>query len=335
MIEGRKVAISAAARLHLGFLDLHGGLGRRFGSIGIAIDGPVTRLSLARAARSKSEGPDHERASAHLAALARRYQIDHQHELTIDEAIPAHIGLGSGTTLALSVAAAFHRREGLSGNWRKDISVLARGERSGIGIATFRKGGVVVDGGRGPDTLEPPIVTRLPFPANWRILLLQDASARGIHGDDERAAFQALALFEEAEADRICRLILMQLLPGLIEKRIVPFGEAVRSIQERLGDYFAPVQGGRRYASLEVGAALEALQREGAHGIGQSSWGPTGFAFAESLAEAERLQQALRHDGFTRKLDVSIRRGLNRGARIEAGEKAVSAMRQGELTNTA
>ena len=52
MIEGRKVVISAAARLHLGFLDLHGGLGRRFGSIGIAIDGPVTRLSLARAARA-------------------------------------------------------------------------------------------------------------------------------------------------------------------------------------------------------------------------------------------------------------------------------------------
>jgi beta-ribofuranosylaminobenzene 5'-phosphate synthase len=335
MIEGRKVVISAAARLHLGFLDLHGGLGRRFGSIGIAVDGPVTRLSLVRAARAKTQGPDSERAGAHLSALARRYEVEHPHELKIYEAIPAHVGLGSGTTLALAVAAAFHQLEGLRGNWRRDIRALSRGERSGVGIGAFRKGGLVVDGGRGPGTVEPPIVTRLPFPANWRILLLQDASARGIHGDDERAAFQALALFEEAEADRICRLILMQLLPGLIEKRIVPFGEAVRSIQERLGDYFAPVQGGRRFASPEVGAALEALQREGAHGIGQSSWGPTGFAFAESLGEAERLKQALRRDGFTRNLDVSIRRGLNRGARIESGEKAVSAMRQGELTNTA
>lgn len=335
MIEGRKVVISAAARLHLGFLDLHGGLGRRFGSIGIAIDGPVTRLSLSRAARSKAQGPDRERAGAHLAALARRYEVEHEHELTIHEAIPAHVGLGSGTTLALAVAAAFRRLEGLRSNWREDIRTLSRGERSGIGIAAFRKGGLVVDGGRGPGTVEPPIITRLPFPANWRILLLQDASARGIHGDDERAAFSALALFDEAEADRICRLILMQLLPALVEKRIVPFGEAVRSIQERLGDYFAPVQGGRRFASLAVGAALEVLRREGAHGIGQSSWGPTGFAFTESLGEAERLKEALGRNGFTKKLDVSIRRGLNRGALIEAREAGISAMREGELTNTA
>lgn len=335
MIEGRKVVISAAARLHLGFLDLHGGLGRRFGSIGIAIDGPVTRLSLARAARARAQGPDSERASAHLAALARRFGLKHEYELTIHEAIPPHTGLGSGTTLALALAAAFRRLEGLRSDRREDIRTLSRGGRSGIGIAVFRKGGFVVDGGRGPGTVEPPIVTRLPFPANWRILLLQDASTRGIHGDGERAAFSALALFDEAEADHICRLVLMQLLPGLVEKRIAPFGEAVRSIQERLGDYFSPAQGGRRFASPAVGAALEALRREGAHGIGQSSWGPTGFAFAESLEEAERLQDALRRDGLARKLDISIRQGLNRGARVEVCETDTSAMRKGELTNTA
>ncbi len=230
MVEGTHVVISAAARLHLGFLDLHGGLGRRFGSIGLAIDGPVTRLSLRRAAAPRVQGPDSDRASAHLAALGRRFGTQHAHALTIHEAIPAHVGLGSGTTLALSVAEAFRRLESLRGDPRQDIRTLARGERSGVGIAVFRKGGFVVDGGRGSATVEPPIVTRLPFPRNWRILLLQDASRRGVHGDDERAAFSALELFGEAEADRICRLVLMQLLPGLVEKRIVPFGEAVRSI---------------------------------------------------------------------------------------------------------
>ncbi|MGH6945016.1 MAG: beta-ribofuranosylaminobenzene 5'-phosphate synthase family protein, partial [Geminicoccaceae bacterium] len=38
------VTVCAPARLHLGFLDLHGGLGRRFGSIGLTLEDIATRL---------------------------------------------------------------------------------------------------------------------------------------------------------------------------------------------------------------------------------------------------------------------------------------------------
>ena len=44
------VTVAVAARLHLGFLDLNGGLGRRFGSLGLALDAPETVLELSRAA---------------------------------------------------------------------------------------------------------------------------------------------------------------------------------------------------------------------------------------------------------------------------------------------
>ncbi len=44
------VTVAAAARLHLGFLDMNGGLGRRFGGLGLAIDRPATRLTIRRAA---------------------------------------------------------------------------------------------------------------------------------------------------------------------------------------------------------------------------------------------------------------------------------------------
>ena len=40
------VTVEAAARLHLGFLDMNGGLGRRFGGLGLAIESllrPATR----------------------------------------------------------------------------------------------------------------------------------------------------------------------------------------------------------------------------------------------------------------------------------------------------
>jgi beta-ribofuranosylaminobenzene 5'-phosphate synthase len=316
MPEASRVDVGAAARLHLGFLDLNGGLGRRFGSIGLAIDGPFTRLSLRRAALPQAQGPDSERASAYLEALKRHFDKKGPYALTVRQAIPAHSGLGSGTTLALAVASAFRRLEDLRGDLRADAKALSRGGRSGIGIGVFRKGGFVVDGGRGEETDLPPIIARLPFPRNWRILLLQDFSRRGIHGHEEQAAFSALAPFDEAEADRICRLVLMQLLPALAESRIAPFGEAVRAIQARLGDYFAPAQGGSRFSSPQVAEALEALRRGGAHGVGQSSWGPTGFAFAESETEAHRLLEGIRLMTASQSLDISIRRALNTGAEI-------------------
>ena len=45
-----KVTVAVPARLHLGFLDLDGGLGRRFGSIGVAISDLHTRVAVERAA---------------------------------------------------------------------------------------------------------------------------------------------------------------------------------------------------------------------------------------------------------------------------------------------
>ena len=41
------VSVRAPGRLHLGFLDPSGSLGRRFGSIGLVIDGFETELELA------------------------------------------------------------------------------------------------------------------------------------------------------------------------------------------------------------------------------------------------------------------------------------------------
>src|SRR5580700_2524246 len=61
MVEGTHVVISAAARLHLGFLDLHGGLGRRFGSIGLAISGPRTKITIRAATRAQVTGPERDR----------------------------------------------------------------------------------------------------------------------------------------------------------------------------------------------------------------------------------------------------------------------------------
>jgi len=72
--------------------------------------------------------------------------------------------------------------------------------------------------------------------------------------------------------------------------------------------------------SPDVAAVIDALARAGATGVGQSSWGPTGFAFAPSRADAERLATLARRHPNARALDIRICVGLNRGAELVAHE---------------
>jgi beta-RFAP synthase len=307
------VTIGCGARLHLGFLDLNFGLGRRFGSIGLALEAPQTRLELRRAATAHLRGPEAARAGRYLAAITAELGLAGAHAILIEAAMPAHAGLGSGTQLALAVATAVRRLHGLAPALRADAALLGRGARSGIGIALFASGGLVLDGGRGAADAPPPLLARLDVPAAWRVLLLLDPDRAGVSGAAERDAFAALAPMPAATAACLCRLVLMQMLPALAEGDIAGFGAAVTRLQQAVGDHFAPAQGGR-FLSPRVGAALARLAALGAVGIGQSSWGPTGFAFAPDAEAAEWLRRRLAAEpGMP---EAMICRARNRGADV-------------------
>lgn len=316
------VTVTVPARLHLGFLDLNGGLGRRFGSIGLAINGLKTSITFNAASQLRVSGPENERVRGYLQVMQRALDIEDTCHVRIDEVVPAHAGLGSGTQIALAVAAGVRRFHGLPLDVRGDAIRLDRGARSGVGIGLFDHGGLVVDGGRGPLTTAAPIVSRMPFPEQWRILVVLDPHRQGVHGPDEREVFSKLAPSSDAEAAHLCRLVLMKALPALAECDIAGFGSAIKEMQVLLGDYFAAIQGGSRFSSPDVAAALAALEDEGAYGIGQSSWGPTGFAFAPSAEEANRLvERVYRHPRY-RDLDIRTVAGLNRGAHIVSHAEA-------------
>jgi beta-ribofuranosylaminobenzene 5'-phosphate synthase len=316
------VTVTVPARLHLGFLDLNGGLGRRFGSIGLAISGLKTSITFNAASQLRVTGPENERARGYLQAMQRALDIENTCHVRIDEVVPAHAGLGSGTQIALAVAAGVRRFHGLPFDVRGDAIRLERGARSGVGIGLFDHGGLVVDGGRGPLTTAAPVVSRMPFPEQWRILVVLDPHRQGVHGPDEREVFSKLAPSSDGEAAHLCRLVLMKALPALAECDIAGFGSAIKEMQVLLGDYFAAIQGGSRFSSPDVAAALAALEDEGAYGIGQSSWGPTGFAFAPSAEEANRLVESIYRHPRCRGLDIRAVAGLNRGAHIVSHAEA-------------
>ncbi len=63
------MTVTVPARLHLGFLDLNGGLGRRFGSIGLAISDLRTSIVIRRAERMEISGPESDRARQYLQSM--------------------------------------------------------------------------------------------------------------------------------------------------------------------------------------------------------------------------------------------------------------------------
>jgi beta-ribofuranosylaminobenzene 5'-phosphate synthase len=312
------VTVTVPARLHLGFLDLNGGLGRRFGGIGLAIGGLGTRLAIERAGKSQASGPDADRVSQHLQKIERLLSLRGGHRIRVSEVVPAHAGLGSGTQLALAVAAGLRSLHNLPHDVAGDALRLGRGARSGIGIGLFSRGGLVVDGGRGDGERLAPIICRLPVPEDWRILVILDPQRQGSHGPEEGATMAALPSMCAADAARLCRLVLMQALPALADHDLANFGAAIKELQIELGDYFAPAQGGARFMSPDVAAILDILDRAGAFGVGQSSWGPTGFAFAQTPDEAARLAMIAAPQARRRGLDIRVCQALNRGAQIVA-----------------
>src|SRR5579859_3864673 len=278
------VEVFAPARLHLGFLDVSGTLGRQFGSLGLAIEGIGTRVQLSRSTDPSPTRQTPERARHLLALLSECHAALGPLQLTVLEAIPEHIGLGSGTQLGLAIAAGVAALAGERAPARALAELVERGARSGIGIGAFEFGGLLLDGGKGADGGPAPIVARSAFPESWRVILIFDNERRGLFGEAEKAAFRALPAFPADAAAHLCHLTLMRLLPGLAESSFEPVASAIGEISARVGDYFAPVQGGR-FASPRVSRALAWLREQGFAGIGQSSWGPTGFALVSSEAE--------------------------------------------------
>jgi beta-ribofuranosylaminobenzene 5'-phosphate synthase len=313
----RAVRVDAPARLHFGFLDLEGGLGRRFGSIGLAIDRPRTVVTLREAGEPAARGLEQARALAALERIAAALGLPPAAHVDTTEAIPPHAGLGSGTQLAVAIGVGLCALAGRRASVRELGEIVERGARSSIGLAAFEEGGFVVDGGRAPGPHPPPVVARMAFPEAWRILLIQDQRGHGLHGEDEAAAFRALPAFSAAAAGQLCRLMLMQVLPGLKERDIAAFGAGIAEIQAVIGDYFAPAQGGTRWTSPAVGRLAGRLAAGGAVGIGQTSWGPTGYAFAASQAEAERLAGSVAAQATAEGLALTIAKGRNTGARVD------------------
>ncbi len=325
--DSRIVTVEAGARLHLGFIDPLGGSGRRYGSLGVAIRRPFFSLTAELRKRGVSvKGPSSQRIRNLVGIFKKHFRYTGGLSVAVHEEIPEHVGLGSGTQMSLALGTAFATLLEQEVHIQELARTSGRGEVSGIGTATFERGGFVVDGGipipADGEAVEvsegyvPPLLFRHEVPEDWVFVVALPNLPRGFSGAAEEQAFSKVPPAQTEESNEIGRQVLMQLLPALIEDDIIRFGQALTTIQRLVGDCFATAQGGR-FANPVIATCIRTMLEAGAFGAGQSSWGPACYGLSRGSTVVNAIKQAV-----SRVLDATsggkiiVTRANNYGARV-------------------
>lgn len=288
-----KVSVRTSSRLHFAMLDLRGDLGRKFGSLGVAIDNPSIQLTVEPSDSLFVEGSRTSRALYFAEKILENYRCEGSVHIKIDTDIPEHSGFGSGTQLALAIGMAISKIYDL-GCTEEEISIkLGRSQRSGIGTYAFKHGGFIVDGGHRIGEIKgiPPLLFHSPVPDEWRFIIGLPEVDTTLSGDKENKAFMKVESPPTSLVAEATHIVLMQMMPAIIEENIEVFGASMTRLDSIFGGYWEKIQGGR-YSHPLIKDGVDLLFKAGAHGIGQSSWGPAFYGLIKK-GKADEVEVAL------------------------------------------
>ena len=323
-----RVQVTAGARVHFGFGNLSLARERLYGGLGVSLREPRVRVEAVPADELRCEDPQASEYAARALDLLDLPGIS----LTIHERLPAHVGLGSGTQLALATLAAVARAHDCEPRVRERAPQLGRGGRSGVGCATFESGGFVADAGHRAErfTTKPPAagewevpkpVARHALVDSWRFVVVVPDIEPGRSDDHEdRSIERVVERADPAIADDIAKIVAQRLLPAVAEDDWHAFGDAIAAVSRLNGAWYADEQGGVYRPPL--GELVDVLERSPAvAGAGQSSWGPAVYGLTDderagtARAAAREALSTIDVDG-----EVVVCTPDNDGARIEVLE---------------
>jgi beta-ribofuranosylaminobenzene 5'-phosphate synthase len=311
------IEVVTPSRLHITLIDLNGSLGRIDGGVGLTLDFPSVKIKAREDAQLAVSGNTafENRIRRAASAIMAQHDVGGVAIEVVDE-FPAHVGLGSGTQVALAVGTAISELYDLRLTPTAIAQLTGRGGTSGIGVAAYERGGFIIDGGhKGKTAFLPssasgkyapaPMIVHHDFP-DWTIVLaipnLQGASDRR-----EVDIFKQKCPLPLTEIQELCHVILMEMLPAVVERDIESFGRSIDRVQ-MLGFK-------RRELELQPFCArlVQFMRDNGALGAGMSSFGPAVYG----IADGKQLQPAVQ-----RYLDETIGgavyavKAQNSGARV-------------------
>ena len=336
------VLITSPSRLHFSLIDLNGELGRVDGGIGVALNEPSLKIEVSVVDKEveKEENPKEvvpvlERIRSRIEPELRGY-----YSIKILKPLPSHVGLGSQTQLSLCVAKAISVLENRSYSYSavELAKLVGRGGTSGIGTAAFAKGGFILDGGHmfrkdedeSRNELEndevktsflpssaskvppAPVLFQHPLPEDWFFVVAIPAVKRGAHGPEEIEIFKRYCPIKREEVEKICRVVLMRILPSVLEKDILSFAASLTMLQE--------VGFKKREVELQhdIIKELFGFFDANALGHGMSSFGPATYAIVEGEKRAKELTAVTKEflEGKEIRALVTYSNANNRGSEV-------------------
>lgn len=287
-----EIVVTAPARLHFGMLDPAGVGGRRFGGFGVGVESPRVVVGVrSRPGEAVTvTGSQADRARTFARRARSMFGLRGGVEVTVHEAIPPHVGLGSGTKLGLAIARAVAGLADSRAEPEQLVEASGRGARSSVGCWTFTGPGLVIEAGVAGGGSISPLVARHPMPDQWRCVLALPVGIEGLSGDAEERFFGLLD--RPVTEPRVSRLLLTELLPGLLAGDIDAFGVALAQIQHDVGSVFAAQQGGVFHP--HAAPLVDALLSLDVGAVGQSSWGPAVYGIVDGPERAAEVAERLR-----------------------------------------
>lgn len=203
--------------------------------------------------------------------------------------------------------------------------ISGRGKRSAVGLHGFLFGGLIQDGGqsvapaaeqptsRSPRPSERTFGTRsCTFPSDWPVVLVLSRA-----GGDMCGAVEEQLITRAGTSPNPQRAAMLELSDACMASATAGdfpnFATALERYMDIAATLFASVQAGR-YRNERIASRVALAQRAGLRGVGQSSWGPTVFGFADSDAIAQRAAEALQAELNNESVEVIITRAAHQGA---------------------
>ena len=319
--------VTTAARLHFGFQNLSLAHERLYGGVGLALDEPQLVVEA-----EPADELDCDDAAAEPYARRVLDVLDVPGAtVRVRERFRRHVGLGSGTQLALATLIAVARAHDTTADARTVAPRLGRGGRSGVGVGTFERGGFLVEGGHPTERFTakppaeggwdvPPVVASHHVPADWRFLLVVPDTDPGRSGGNEDSSMRtAIERADPGIADQISALLTRRLLPAIAARNRREFGGAAARLGRLNGAWYADEQGG--VYRPPAGSIVERLaDAPTITGAGQSSWGPTVWGLTDTAGSAEAKDAAYRAlEAVGIGGDVHVVAPRNTGASLDDG----------------